>query len=80
GLPKGQPLRLHCHSYLLVSPPSFELILSNVDGNLQILIITYLHYYPKFDTTQIWAKVPSQELSDAMVDAFKDHLQSDKKR
>ena len=24
------------------SPPSFELILSNVDGNLQILIITYL--------------------------------------
>ena len=36
GLPKGQPLRLHCHSYLLVSPPSFELILSNVDGNLQI--------------------------------------------
>ena len=38
------------------------------------------YYYPKFDTTQIWAKVPSQELSDAMVDAFKDHLQSDKKR
>lgn len=38
------------------------------------------YYYPKFDTTQIQAKVPSQELSDAMVDAFKDHLQSDKKR
>ena len=38
------------------------------------------YYYPKFDTTQIWAKVPSQELSDAIVDAFKDHLQSDKKR
>ena len=38
------------------------------------------YYYPKFDTTQIWAKVPSQELSDAMVDAFKDHLQSDKKK
>lgn len=36
------------------------------------------YYYPKFDTTQIWAKVPSQELSNAMVDAFKDHLQSDK--
>lgn len=32
------------------------------------------YYYPKFDTTQIWAKVPSQELSDAMVEAFKDHL------
>ena len=26
------------------SPPSFELILSNVDGNLQILIITYLPF------------------------------------
>ena len=36
------------------------------------------YHYPKFDTTQIWAKVPSQELSDALVDAFKDHLQSDK--
>lgn len=30
--------------------------------------------YPEFDTTQIWAKVPSQELSDAMMDAFKDKL------
>lgn len=34
--------------------------------------------YPKYDTTQLWAKVPSQELSNALVDAFKDHLQSDK--
>lgn len=25
------------------------------------------YYYPKYDTTQIWAKVPSQELSDALV-------------
>ena len=33
------------------------------------------YYYPKFDTTQIWAKVPSQELSDAFVEAFKDKLQ-----
>ena len=32
------------------------------------------YYYPKFDTTQIWAKVPSQELSDALVEAFKDKL------
>lgn len=32
------------------------------------------YHYPKFDTTQHWAKVPSQELSDAMVEAFKDHL------
>lgn len=23
------------------------------------------YYYPKYDTTQLWAKVPSQELSDA---------------
>ena len=36
------------------------------------------YYYPKFDTTQIWAKVPSQELSDALVDAFKDKLKTDK--
>ncbi len=27
--------------------------------------------YPKYDNTQFWAKVPSQELSDAMVKAFK---------
>ena len=32
------------------------------------------YYYPKFDTTQIWAKVPSQELSDALVETIKDHL------
>ena len=25
------------------------------------------YHYPEFDTTQIWAKVPSQELSDALV-------------
>lgn len=30
--------------------------------------------YPEFDITQRWAKVPAQELSDAMVDAFKDKL------
>ena len=29
---------------------------------------------PKYDTTQIWAKVPSQELSNALTKAFKDHL------
>jgi hypothetical protein len=27
--------------------------------------------YPEFDTTQRWAKVPSQELSDYRVDALK---------
>ena len=32
------------------------------------------YHYPKFDTTQIWAKVPSHELSDALVEAFKDKL------
>lgn len=36
------------------------------------------YHYPQFDTTQLRAKVPSQELSDSLVDAFKDHLQSDK--
>lgn len=32
------------------------------------------YYYPKYDTTQIWAKVPSQELSDTLVEQFKDKL------
>ena len=30
--------------------------------------------YPKYDTSGHWVKVPSKELSDAMVDAFKDKL------
>ena len=34
--------------------------------------------YPEFDTTHIWAKGPSKELSDALVDAFKDKLKADK--
>lgn len=29
--------------------------------------------YPEFDTTQRWVKVPSQELSDMLVEAFKDN-------
>ncbi|MCI9217631.1 MAG: transcriptional regulator, partial [Dorea sp.] len=33
--------------------------------------------YPKFDTTQHWAKVPSKELSDTLVEAFKDKLKTD---
>lgn len=33
--------------------------------------------YPKFDTTQHWAKVPSKELSDALVETFKDKLKTD---
>ena len=28
--------------------------------------------YPRYDTSQRWASVPSQELSDALVEAFKD--------
>ena len=32
------------------------------------------YYYPQYDDTQITAKVPSQELSDAMVKAFKKKL------
>lgn len=35
------------------------------------------YHYPKFDTTGEWVKVPSQELSDAMVEAFKDRLKPD---
>lgn len=30
--------------------------------------------FSEFDTPQIWAKVPSEQLSDALVDAFKDKL------
>ena len=30
--------------------------------------------FPEFDTTQIWAKVPSKQFSDALVDSFKDKL------
>ena len=30
--------------------------------------------YPKYDTTQTWAKVPSQELSDALLEAFQNKL------
>lgn len=33
--------------------------------------------YPKFDTTQHWANVPSKELSDALVETFKDKLKTD---
>lgn len=30
--------------------------------------------FPEFDTTQRWAKAPSQELSDMLVEAFKKDL------
>ena len=33
--------------------------------------------YPKFDTTQQWANVPSKELSDALVKTFKVKLKTD---
>lgn len=35
------------------------------------------YHYPKYDATQLWAKVPSQELSDALVEQFKDQLKTD---
>ena len=35
------------------------------------------YYYPKYDTSQLWAKVPSQELSDTLVEAFQDKLKKD---
>ena len=35
------------------------------------------YYYPKYNTTQLWAKVPSQELSDTLVEAFQDKLKKD---
>ena len=33
--------------------------------------------YPQYDTTQKWTRVPSQNLSDAMVKAFKKQLKAD---
>ena len=33
--------------------------------------------YPKYDTTHRWAKVPSKELSDFLVEAFRDRLDID---
>lgn len=32
--------------------------------------------YPEFDTTQRWAKVPSQELSDYLVDTLNEKEQN----
>ena len=40
-------------------------------------LLQYDHWrytFPAEDTTQIWAKVPSQALSDALVEAMKDKL------
>ena len=36
------------------------------------------YHYPKLDATQRWAKVLSQELSDALVEMFRDQLKPDK--
>ena len=33
--------------------------------------------YPKYDEASGYVKVPSQQLSDAMVEAFKDRLKAD---
>ena len=35
------------------------------------------YHYPKSDNAQRWAKVPSQELSDALTTAFQDTLKTD---
>ena len=34
--------------------------------------------YPKYDEASGYVKVPSQQLSDALVEAFKDRLKDDK--
>ena len=34
------------------------------------------YYYPQYDNTQITARVPSQELSDVLIKAFKDKLKN----
>jgi transcriptional regulator with XRE-family HTH domain len=35
------------------------------------------YHYPEFDSTQRWTKIPSQELSDALVEAFKGQLKEE---
>lgn len=35
---------------------------------------TWCYNYPKYDETSGYAKVPSQELSDTVPEAFKEHL------
>ena len=35
------------------------------------------YHYPEYDTTRIWAKVPSQAFSNAMVEAFAKQLKTD---
>ena len=32
------------------------------------------YYYPKYDTTQLWEKVPSQESSNTLVEHFEHKL------
>ena len=35
------------------------------------------YYFPKYDTTQHWERVPSQGLSDMLVEAFKGKLKGE---
>ena len=35
------------------------------------------YHYPEFDTTQRWAKIPSQELNDMLIEALKDNTEND---
>ena len=41
------------------------------------LLYLIRYNYPKFDADSGYVKVPSQELSDALADAFKDRLKED---
>lgn len=34
------------------------------------------YYYPKYDVTEQWVKVPSQELSNALTEAFQDNFKN----
>ena len=35
------------------------------------------YFYPEFDTTGRWAKVPSQRLSELLIDALKENTEND---
>jgi len=38
---------------------------------------TWRYNYPKFDINQKWVKIPSKELSDTLIEQFKDNLKDD---
>ena len=44
---------------------------------LPLALSVWRYNYPRYDETSGYVKVPSQQLSDALVEAFKDRLKAD---